>query len=68
MWTYNKAVQAASFPAVVMVKSCSMLSVIIVALFCSQVKDQSLKLPLNKLWVGVGASLGIFLFNFFKDS
>jgi solute carrier family 35 (UDP-galactose transporter), member B1 len=67
MWTYNKAIQAASFPAVVMVKSCSMLSVIIVALFCSRVKEKELKLPLSKLWVGVIVSLGIFLFNFFKD-
>ena len=68
MWTYNKAIQAASFPAVVMVKSCSMLSVILVALFCSRVKEKSLKLPMNKLWIGIVVSIGIFLFNFFKQS
>lgn len=68
MLTYNKAIQAASFPAVVMVKSCSMLSVILVALFCSRVKDKNLKLPLNKLWVGLAVSLGIFLFNYFKNT
>ena len=66
MWTYNKAIQAASFPAVVMVKSCSMLSVILVALFCSRVQGNSLRLPMNKLWIGVLVSLGIFLFNYFK--
>ena len=68
MLTYNKAIQAASFPAVVMVKSCSMLSVILVGVFCSRVKDKSLKLPLSKLWVGVVVSLGIFFFNYFKNT
>lgn len=67
MMTYNKAVQDASFPAVVMVKSCSLLSVILVALFCSRVKDQSQRLDRDKLWIGVLVSLGIFLFNYFKD-
>ena len=68
MLTYNKAIQAASFPAVVMVKSCSMLSVILVALFCSRVKDKDLKLPMNKLWVGLIVSVGIFMFNYFKNA
>ena len=67
MWTYNKAIQAASFPAVVMVKSCSMLSVIVVALFCSRVKDKALRLPMNKLYVGLVVSAGIFFFNYFKE-
>lgn len=66
MWTYNKAVQVASFPAVVMVKSCSLLSVIMVALFCSRVKDKTLKLGKSKLWIGMVVTLGIFLFNYFK--
>lgn len=67
MLTYNKAVQAASFPAVVMVKSCSLLSVILVALFCSRVKEKELKLRMNKLWVGLMVTVGIFMFNYFKD-
>ncbi len=45
MITYNEAVVEASFPAVVMVKSCSVLSVILVAVCCSRVKDK-------KLWLG----------------
>lgn len=68
MLTYNKAIQGASFPAVVMVKSCSMLSVIMVALFCSRVKDVSLMLSRNKLWVGLIVSVGIFVFNYFKEN
>lgn len=43
-FTYNEAVVYASFPSVVMVKSCSLLSVILVAVFCSKVKDKKLKL------------------------
>jgi hypothetical protein len=67
MLTYNKAVQAASFPAVVMVKSCSLLSVILVALFCSQVKDKSLQLGKDKIIIGILVAIGIFSFNYFKE-
>lgn len=66
MLTYNKAVQVASFPAVVMIKSCSLLSVILVALFCSKVKDKNLKLGKGKIVIGVLVAVGIFLFNYFK--
>lgn len=66
MLTYNKAVIAASFSAVVMVKSCSLLSVIMVALFCSRVKKQSLKLGISKIWIGLIVTIGIILFNYYK--
>ena len=66
MWTYNQAVLSSSFAAAIMVKSCSLLSVILVGVFCSRVKDTSLKLGLNKIWIGLMASLGIVLFNYFK--
>lgn len=66
MWTYNKAVIEASFPAVVMVKSCSLLSVILVGIFCSRVRDKDLKLGKSKIWIGVMVTFGIILFNFFK--
>jgi hypothetical protein len=68
MWTYNKAVITASFPAVVMVKSCSLLSVILVGIFCSRVKDKELKLGKSKIWIGIVVTIGIILFNIFKDS
>ena len=67
MWTYNKAVIAASFPAVVMVKSCSVLSVILVGIFCSRVKDKALKLDKNKIIIGVVVTVGIFVFNYFQN-
>jgi hypothetical protein len=66
MWTYNKAVITASFPAVVMVKSCSLLSVILVGIFCSRVKDKELKLGKSKVWIGGVVTIGIVLFNYFK--
>lgn len=66
MYTYNQAVRYASFPAVVMVKSCSLLSVILVGVFCSRVKDKSLKLGKSKMWIGLIVTIGIILFNYFK--
>ena len=39
MWTYNQAVLSSSFSAAIMVKSCSLLSVILVGVFFSRVKD-----------------------------
>lgn len=66
MWTYNQAVVFASFPAVVMAKSCSLLSVIVVAVFCTKVKDSKLKLTHSKLLIGVLATIGIVMFNMFK--
>jgi hypothetical protein len=66
MFTYNQAVIYASFPAVVMAKSCSLLSVIIIGVFFSRVKDSKLKLTHKKLAIGIVATIGIILFNFFK--
>jgi hypothetical protein len=68
MYTYNQAVVEASFPAVVMVKSCSLLSVILVGVFCSRVKDKALKLKNNKIFIGLFACIGIFVFNYFKQT
>lgn len=48
-----------------MVKSCSILSAIIVGVFCSRVTDHRLKLGMSKLVVGGLVSVGIFLFNYF---
>jgi hypothetical protein len=48
-----------------MVKSCSLVSVILVAVFCSKVKDKTLKLGPEKIIIGLLACAGIFFFNFF---
>ena len=51
-----------------MVKSCSLLSVIMVGVFCSRVKDSKLKLGKNKILIGLCACVGILVFNFFKQT
>jgi len=51
-----------------MVKSCSLLSVILVGVFCSRVKDKKLKLKNNKIIIGLLACVGIFVFNYFKST
>ena len=51
-----------------MVKSCSILSVIIVGVFCSRVKDKQNKLGANKLVVGALVTIGILLFNIFAEA
>jgi hypothetical protein len=66
MFTYNQAVIYASFPAIVMAKSCSLLSVIIVGVFFTRVKDKKLQLTHKKLLIGFLATIGIIFFNFFK--
>jgi hypothetical protein len=63
--TYNIAIVLTSYPIVIMVKSCSILSVIIVGVFCSRVKDKQNKLGANKLVVGALVTTGILLFNLF---
>lgn len=67
LFTFNQAVIRASFPAVVMAKSCSLLSVILVGVFCSRVKDSKLKLTQKKLIIGLVATVGIIFFNMSKQ-
>ena len=50
-----------------MVKSCSLVSVILVAVFCSKVRDKNLKLGPEKIVIGLLACIGIFFFNFFAQ-
>lgn len=48
-----------------MFKSCNVLSVIFVGIFCSRVRDKKQKLGSKKIISGLLISLGIVLFNFF---
>ena len=65
--TYNIAIVETSYPVVIMVKSCSILSVMIVGVFCTRVRDQHNKLGKNKLIVGALVTMGIILFNLFAQ-
>jgi hypothetical protein len=60
--TYTYAIYLTNFPVVMMFKSCNILSVILVGVMCSRVKDKKLKLGLKKIVVGVLVTLGIVLF------
>jgi drug/metabolite transporter (DMT)-like permease len=64
--TYNIAILENSYPVIIMFKSCSILSAIIVGVYFSRVRDQKLKLGTNKLIVGGLVTIGIVLFNFFS--
>ena len=48
-----------------MFKSCNILSVILVGVFCSGVRNKQLKLGPKKIVVGVLVTLGIVLFKYF---
>jgi len=63
--TYTYAIYWINFPVVMMVKSCNILSVVLVGVFCSQVKDKALKLGNKKIVVGVIVTLGIVVFKLF---
>ena len=63
--TYTYAIYWTNFPVVMMFKSCNILSVILVGVLCSKVKDKKLKLGPKKIVVGILVSLGIVLFKFY---
>lgn len=54
-----------SFPLTIMVKSCNILSVILVGVLCSRVTDKQLKLGSKKILVAIIVSVGIVMFRFF---
>ena len=49
---------------VMMVKSCNILSVLFVAIFCSRVRDKTQKIGKKKLITGLIITVGILLYNF----
>lgn len=63
--TNTEAIYMVSFPLTIMVKSCNILSVILVGVLCSRVSDKKLKLGPKKIVVAIVVSLGIVMFRFF---
>jgi drug/metabolite transporter (DMT)-like permease len=63
--TYTWATAMTSFPVVMAFKSCNILSILLVAILCTRVKDKKLKLGPKKIIVGVVISVGVFLFSYF---
>lgn len=62
--TYALAIYITNFPIVMMVKSCNIVSVVLVGVFCSRVRDKNLQLGPKKIIVAALISVGILLFNF----
>jgi drug/metabolite transporter (DMT)-like permease len=65
--TYILAIYITNFPIVMMVKSCNLISVVFVGVFCSKVKDSNLKLGPKKIIVALFITSGILLYNFGGD-
>jgi len=63
--TYTWAVAKTSFPIVMAFKSCNLLSVLLVAICCTRVKEKHLNLGAKKIIIGVVISIGIFFFSYF---
>lgn len=62
--SFTQAIYVTNFPIVMMFKSCNVLSVITVAIFCSRVTDKRQKLGIKKMISGLFISLGILIYNF----
>lgn len=64
-FTINKAIEGTSYPVVMAVKASNILAVLLVAVFCTRVRDKSLNLPPKKIILGIIISLGAFIFMYF---
>lgn len=62
------AVYVTNFPIVMMIKSCNVVSVVLVGVCCSGVRDVTLKLGPKKILIAVLTTIGILLYNFGGDS
>lgn len=62
--TYSLAIYITNFPIVMMVKSCNIVTVVLVGVFCSGVRDKTLKLGTKKIVIAIIISIGILMFNF----
>jgi drug/metabolite transporter (DMT)-like permease len=63
--TYTYAIYLTNYPVVMMFKSCNLISVILVGVLCSRVKDKKLKLGVKKIVVGTVITIGIIMFKVF---
>ena len=67
-YTYTHAVVRTNFPVVMVFKSSNVLSVLLVAIFCSRVKEKKLQLGKKKLIVGIVLTIGVLIFNLFDPA
>jgi UDP-galactose transporter B1 len=63
--TQTESMYIVSYPLIMMTKSCSLISVILVGVLCSRVRNKSLKLGPKKIIVAIVVSGGIIMFRVF---
>lgn len=63
--SYSYAIELTNFPVVMMIRSCGILSVVIVGVLFTGVKDVALKLGKKKILVAVMATFGMAIFRLF---
>ena len=64
-YTLTIAAAITSFPLVMAFKSSNIIAILLVAVFCTRVRDKSLNLPRKKIFIGVIISFGVMVFSFF---
>lgn len=57
-----------SYPLIIMSKSCSLISVVLVGLLCSRVRSKELKLSPQKIIIAIIVTIGIVMFRVFDPS
>ncbi len=57
-----------SYPLIIMAKSCSLISVILVGLCCSRVRTKELKLSSQKIIIATIVTIGIIMFRVFDPA
>ena len=65
---YSYAIHFTNFPVVMMVRSCNLLSVTLVTVLFTGVKDTSLKLGYQKIAVALIVTIGIIIFKVFDPN
>jgi multisubunit Na+/H+ antiporter MnhB subunit len=65
---YSYAIKFTNFPVVMMIRSCSLLSVVIVGVLFTGVSDTSLKLGSRKIVVAVVVTLGMIIFKVYDPN
>ena len=65
---YSYAIKFMNFPVVMMIRSCSLLSVVIVGVLFTGVSDTALKLGNRKIVVAIVVTIGMIIFKVFDPN
>jgi hypothetical protein len=65
---YSYAIYLTNFPVVMMIRSCGILSVVLVGVLFTGVEDTALKLGKKKIFIAIIATIGIIVFKAFDPN